>query len=118
MCQRIVRYGSASTLHYWSRPGLAGTRKRPPGQGDWGLLRLALYCQEDHPWWCAETALAPCAKGVRHDVDEGTSSGQPAGVSPVRGDALIAGSDAPVRGREGGTERGRMDRAVCNVSEA
>ena len=47
-----------------------------------------------------------------------TSSGRPAGVSPVRGYAWIPGSDAPVRGREAGCEAGRSDRAVCNVSEA
>ena len=35
-------------------------------------------------------------------------SGWPAGVSPVRGDVQVPGSDAPVRGREAGCEAGRM----------
>jgi RNA-directed DNA polymerase len=33
-------------------------------------------------------------------------------VSPVRGDAWVPGSDAPVRDREVGCEAGRSDRAV------
>jgi len=32
------------------RPGRAGARKRPPEQGECGLLKLAFDRQEDHPY--------------------------------------------------------------------
>jgi hypothetical protein len=47
-----------------------------------------------------------------------TSSGQPAGVSPVRGDARVPGSDAPVRRREAGSEAGWSDWPVRSIKRS
>ena len=47
-----------------------------------------------------------------------TSSGQPAGVSPVRGDARVPGSEAPVRRREAGFEAGRINWPVRSIKRS
>jgi len=47
-----------------------------------------------------------------------TSSGQPAGVSPVRGDARVPGSEAPVRRREAGCEAGWIDWPVRSIKRS
>jgi hypothetical protein len=47
-----------------------------------------------------------------------TSSGQPAGVSPVRGDARVPGSEAPVRRREAGCEAGWINWPVRSVKRS
>ena len=47
-----------------------------------------------------------------------TSSGQPAGVSPVRGDARGPGSDAPVRRREAGCEAGWITWPVRSIKRS
>ena len=47
-----------------------------------------------------------------------TSSGQPAGVSPVRGDARILGSEAPVRRREAGCEAGWINWPVRSIKRS
>ena len=54
----------------------------------------------------APTCRCHGGKGGPHDVGA-TSSGRLAGASPVRGDAWVPGSEAPVRGREAGCEAGR-----------
>jgi hypothetical protein len=46
------------------------------------------------------------------------SSGQPAGVSPVWGDARVPGSDAPVRRREAGCEAGWSDWPVRSIKRS
>ena len=47
-----------------------------------------------------------------------TSSGQPAGGSPVRGDARVPGSEAPVRRREAGFEAGWNDWPVRSIKRS
>jgi hypothetical protein len=47
-----------------------------------------------------------------------TSSGQPAGVSPVRGDARVPGSEVPVRRREAGCEAGWSDWPVRSIKRS
>ena len=47
-----------------------------------------------------------------------TSSGQPAGVSQVRGDARVPGSEAPVRRREAGCEAGWSDWPVRSIKRS
>jgi hypothetical protein len=47
-----------------------------------------------------------------------TSSGQPAGVSPVRGDARVPGSEAPVRRREAGCEAGWINWPVRSIKRS
>jgi hypothetical protein len=47
-----------------------------------------------------------------------TSSGQPAGVSPVRGDARVPGSEVPVRRREAGCEAGWNDWPVRSIKRS
>jgi hypothetical protein len=47
-----------------------------------------------------------------------TSSGQPAGVSPVRGDARVLGSEVPVRRREAGCEAGWSDWPVRSMKRS
>src|SRR6266542_3057088 len=47
-----------------------------------------------------------------------TSSGQPAGESPVRGDARVPGSEAPVRGREAGCEAGWINWPVRGMKRS
>jgi hypothetical protein len=47
-----------------------------------------------------------------------TSSGQPAGVSPVWGDARVPGSEAPVRRREAGCEAGWIDWPVRSIKRS
>jgi hypothetical protein len=47
-----------------------------------------------------------------------TSSGQPAGGSPVRGDARVPGSEAPVRRREAGCEAGWIDWPVRSMKRS
>ena len=47
-----------------------------------------------------------------------TSSGQPAGVSPVWGDARVPGSEAPVRRREAGCEAGWIDWPVRSMKRS
>jgi hypothetical protein len=47
-----------------------------------------------------------------------TSSGQPAGGSPVRGDARVPGSEAPVRRREAGCEAGWSDWPVRSMKRS
>lgn len=47
-----------------------------------------------------------------------TSSGQPAGVSPVPGDARVPGSEAPVRRREAGCEAGWSDWPVRSIKRS
>lgn len=47
-----------------------------------------------------------------------TSSGQPAGGSPVRGDARVPGSEAPVRRREAGFEAGWSDWPVRSIKRS
>ncbi len=63
-------------------------------------------------------ARAPRRQGGQRDVTGATSSGQPAGESPVRGDAWVPGSETPVRGREAGCEAGRNNWPVRSESEA
>jgi hypothetical protein len=46
------------------------------------------------------------------------SSAQPAGVSPVRGDARVPGSDASVRRREAGCEAGWSDWPVRSIKRS
>jgi hypothetical protein len=46
------------------------------------------------------------------------SSGQPAGVSPVRGDARVPGSEASVRRREAGCEAGWIDWPVRSIKRS
>ena len=46
------------------------------------------------------------------------SSGQPAGVSPVRGDARVPGSEAPVRRREAGCEAGWINWPVRSIKRS
>ena len=47
-----------------------------------------------------------------------TSSGQPAGVSPVWEDARVPGSEAPVRRREAGCEAGWIDWPVRSIKRS
>ena len=47
-----------------------------------------------------------------------TSSGQPAGGSPVWGDARVPGSEAPVRRREAGCEAGWSDWPVRSIKRS
>jgi len=47
-----------------------------------------------------------------------SSSGQPAGESPVRGDARVPGSEAPVRRREAGCEAGWSDWPVRSIKRS
>jgi hypothetical protein len=47
-----------------------------------------------------------------------TSSGQPAGGSPVRGDARVPGSEVPVRRREAGCEAGWIDWPVRSMKRS
>jgi hypothetical protein len=47
-----------------------------------------------------------------------TSSGQPAGGSPVRGDARVPGSEAPVRRREAGCEAGWINWPVRSIKRS
>ena len=47
-----------------------------------------------------------------------TSSGQPAGGSPVQGDARVPGSEAPVRRREAGFEAGWSDWPVRSIKRS
>jgi hypothetical protein len=47
-----------------------------------------------------------------------TSSGQPAGVSPVRGDARVPGREAFVRRREAGSEAGWIDWPVRSIKRS
>jgi hypothetical protein len=47
-----------------------------------------------------------------------TSSGEPAGENPVRGDARVPGSEAPVRRREAGSEAGRIDWPVRSMKRS
>jgi hypothetical protein len=47
-----------------------------------------------------------------------TSSGQPAGGSPVRGDARVPGSEAPVRRREAGCGAGWIDWPVRSIKRS
>jgi hypothetical protein len=47
-----------------------------------------------------------------------TSSGQPAGVSPVWGGARVPGSEAPVRRREAGCEAGWSDWPVRSIKRS
>jgi len=47
-----------------------------------------------------------------------TSSGQPAGGSPVRGDARVLGSEVPVRRREAGCEAGWSDWPVRSIKRS
>jgi hypothetical protein len=46
------------------------------------------------------------------------SSGQPAGVSPVRGDARVPGSEAPVRRRGAGCEAGWINWPVRSIKRS
>ena len=46
------------------------------------------------------------------------SSGRPAGVSPVRGDAKVPGSEAPVRRREAGCEAGWINWPVRSIKRS
>jgi hypothetical protein len=46
------------------------------------------------------------------------SSGQPAGGSPVRGDARVLGSEVPVRRREAGCEAGWSDWPVRSIKRS
>jgi hypothetical protein len=50
--------------------------------------------------------------------NQSTSSGQPAGVSPVRGDARVLGSDIPVRRREAGCEAGWINWPVRSIKRS
>ena len=47
-----------------------------------------------------------------------TSSGQPAGVGPVRGDARVPGSEASVRRREAGCEAGWINWPVRSIKRS
>lgn len=47
-----------------------------------------------------------------------SSSGQPAGESPVRGDARVPGSEAPVRRREAGCEAGWINWPVRSIKRS
>jgi hypothetical protein len=47
-----------------------------------------------------------------------SSSGQPAGESPVRGDARVHGKEAPVRRREAGCEAGWNDWPVRSIKRS
>ena len=47
-----------------------------------------------------------------------SSSGQHAGVSPVRGDARVPGSEVPVRRREAGCEAGWSDWPVRSIKRS
>ena len=63
-----------------------------------------------------------CAQEIGRDAihmrNRSTSSGQPAGVSPVRGDARVPGSEAPVRRREAGFEAGWSDWPVRSIKRS
>jgi hypothetical protein len=63
-----------------------------------------------------------CAQEIgRWDLsmrNRSTSSGQPAGVSPVWGDARVPGSEAPVRRREAGCEAGWSDWPVRSIKRS
>jgi len=47
-----------------------------------------------------------------------TSSRQPAGASPARGEARVPGREAPVRGREAGREAGWNNRPVRSMKRS
>jgi hypothetical protein len=76
----------------------------------------------------AETVFGFCAlrasssSGAREKGGEcrnrATSSRQPAGESPVRGDARVPGREAPVRGREAGCEAGWNNRPVRSMKRS
>jgi hypothetical protein len=57
-------------------------------------------------------------RGDQSMRDRSTSSGQPAGGSPVRGDARVPGSEAPVRRREAGCEAGWIDWPVRSIKRS
>jgi hypothetical protein len=63
-----------------------------------------------------------CAQEIGRDAihmrNRSTSSGQPAGVSPVRGDARVPGSEAPVRRREAGCEAGWINWPVRSIKRS
>lgn len=63
-----------------------------------------------------------CAQEIGRDAihmrNRSTSSGQPAGVSPVRGDARVPGSEASVRRREAGCEAGWSDWPVRSIKRS
>jgi hypothetical protein len=64
---------------------------------------------------------APSRSGVSRSImrrNRSTSSGQPAGESPVRGDARVPGSEAPVRRREAGCEAGWSDWPVRSIKRS
>ena len=57
-------------------------------------------------------------RGDQSMRNRSTSSGQPAGVSPVPGDARVPGSEAPVRRREAGCEAGWSDWPVRSIKRS
>src|SRR5579884_1593531 len=63
-----------------------------------------------------ERALSQSMKGRLGVRSE--SSGQPAGGSPVRGDAKVLGSEAPVRRREAGFEAGWINWPVRSIKRS
>jgi hypothetical protein len=62
--------------------------------------------------------VRPVDRAQRFMRNRSTSSGQPAGVSPVWGDARVPGSDAPVRRREVGCEAGWSDWPVRSIKRS
>lgn len=62
--------------------------------------------------------VRPVDRARRVMRNRSTSSGQPAGVSPVRGDARVPGSEAPVRRREAGCEAGWSDWPVRSIKRS
>ena len=62
--------------------------------------------------------VRPADRARRVMRNRSTSSGQPAGVSPVRGDARVPGSEAPVRRREAGFEAGWIDWPVRSIKRS
>ncbi len=63
-----------------------------------------------------------CPDGLGAEINSmryrSRSSRQPAGVSPVRGDARVPGSEAPVRRREAGCEAGWIDWPVRSIKRS
>ena len=63
-----------------------------------------------------------CAQEIGRDAihmrNRSTSSGQPAGVSPVRGDARVPGSETSVRRREAGFEAGWSNWPVRSIKRS
>ena len=62
--------------------------------------------------------VRPVDRARRVMRNRSTSSGQPAGVSPVRGDARVPGSEASVRRREAGFEAGWSDWPVRSIKRS